>query len=127
MHNMGNLYESSQITERHGYTTMIAFVIDSIVALIFLAIGISAWRAKEAMGFFTFVDPPKVKDMKGYNHAVAKLWFAAACIFEILSIPFLWLEQNSPLVILFILGTVFLVIAMMIVYTRIEAKYIRDV
>lgn len=102
---------------------IIAFVIDSIVAVIFLAIGVSAWKSKEAMGFFTFVDPPKVKDTKQYNHAVAKIWFTAALIFEMLSVPLLWLEQNSPLIILFILGVVILVITTMIVYTRVEAKY----
>lgn len=102
---------------------IIAFVIWSVVAVIFFIIGVSTWKAKETVGFFTFVDPPKIKDTKQYNHAVAKLWFAAAFIFEILGVPFLWYEQNSPLIIFIILGVVILVIAMMIVYTRIEAKY----
>ena len=102
---------------------IIAFVIWSAVSVIFLIIGISTWKAKEAAGFFTFVNPPKVKDTKQYNHAVAKLWFAAAFIFEILGVPFLWYEQNSPLIIFIILGVVILVIAMMIIYVRVEAKY----
>ena len=100
-----------------------AFVINSIVAVIFLAIGANAWRSKEAVGFFTFVNPPRVRDTKQYNHAVAKLWFAAALVFEILGGSLLWLEQNSPLIILFILGVVILVIIMMIVYIKVEAKY----
>ena len=102
---------------------IIAFVIWSVVAVIFFTVGVSAWQSKEAVGFFTFVNPPKVKDTKQYNHAVAKLWFAAAFIFEILGIPFLWLKQNSPLTIFIILGVVILVIAMMIIYARVEAKY----
>lgn len=102
---------------------IIAFVIWSVVAVIFLAIGVSAWKAKEPIGFFTFVDPPKVKDVKRYNHAVAKLWFAAAIIFEVLGVPMLGLKQNSPQTIFMILGVVALVIAMVIVYTRVEAKY----
>lgn len=102
---------------------IIAFVIWSVVAVIFFTVGASAWQSKEAVGFFTFVNPPKVKDTKQYNHAVAKLWFAAAFIFEILGVPFLWYEQNSPLIIFIILGAVILVIAMVITYTRVEAKY----
>ena len=102
---------------------IIAFVIWSVVAVIFFIIGVSTWKAKEAAGFFTFVNPPKVKDTKQYNHAVAKLWFAAALVFEILGVPFLWLEQNSPVTIFIILGVVILVIAMMIAYIKIEAKY----
>ena len=102
---------------------IIAFVIWSAIAVIFLTIGISAWQSKKAVGFFTFVEPPQVKDAKQYNHAVAKLWFVAAFIFEILGVPFLWYEQNSPLAFFIILGVVILVIAMMIVYTRVEATY----
>ena len=102
---------------------IIAFVIWSVVAVIFLTIGVSAWQSKEAVGFFTFVNPPKVKDTKQYNHAVAKIWYTVAFVFEILGVPFLWYEQNSPLIIFIILGAVILVIAMMIAYTRIEAKY----
>lgn len=102
---------------------IIAFVTWSVAALIFLIIGVSSWKAKEAIGFFTFVNPPKVKDIRRYNHAVAKLWFAAAILFEILGIPMLWSEQNAPQTVFIILGTVILVIAMVIVYTKIEAKY----
>ena len=102
---------------------IIAFVIWSVVAVIFLIIGASVWQSKEAVGFFTFVNPPQVKDVKRYNHAVAKIWFTVAFVFEILGVPFLWYEQNSPLVIFIILGVVILIIAMMITYTRIEAKY----
>ena len=100
-----------------------AFVIWSVVAVIFLIIGVSTWKAKEAAGFFTFVKPPKVKDIERYNHAIAKLWFAGAFIFEILGVSLLWLEQNSPQIIFTILGVVILVIAMMTVYIRVEAKY----
>ena len=102
---------------------IIAFVIWSIVAVIFLVIGLSTWKAKEAVGFFTFVNPPKVKDVSQYNHAVAKLWFAAAVILEILGVPMLWIEQNSPQIIFTILGVMVLVITMVVVYTRVEAKY----
>lgn len=104
-------------------TMIIAFVIWSAVSVIFFIIGISTWKAKETVGFFTFVNPPKVKDTKQYNHAVAKIWFTVAFVFEILGIPFLGSEQNSPLIIFIILGVVILVITMMITYTRVEAKY----
>ena len=102
---------------------LIAFVIWSAVAVIFLAIGVSAWKAKEAVGFFTFVDPPQVKDIRRYNHAVAKLWFVAAVILEILGVPMLRLKQNSPQITFTILGVMILVITMAVVYLRIEAKY----
>lgn len=95
----------------------------SIVALVLLAIGISCRKANEAVGFFTFVKPSKVENVKDYNIAVSILWFVAAGVIEILGIPMLFLEQNSPLFIIVTFAVVILVIVMMVAYIKIEAKY----
>lgn len=102
---------------------IIGFVLWSIVAVIFLGIGISCRRASEAVGFFTFVKPPAVDGVERYNHAVSILWFVTAAIFEIIGFPLLFIEQNSPLFIPMIFAVMVLVIGMMIAYVRIEAKY----
>ncbi len=102
---------------------MIGFIIWSIVAVIFLGIGISCHKSKEAVGFFTFVKPPVVENVERYNNAVAVLWFFFAGVFEILGIPLLFLKQNSPLFIPVIFAVVILDIVTMIVYIKIEAKY----
>lgn len=102
---------------------VIGFVIWSIVAISFCGIGISCRKSHEAVGFFTFINPPTVENIEHYNRAVSVLWFAVAILFEIIGIPFLFLEQNSPLFILVIFAVVILVIAMMIAFFRIEAKY----
>lgn len=102
---------------------VIGFIVVSIVALVLLAIGISCRKANEAVGFFTFVKPPKVENVKDYNIAVSILWFVAAGVIEILGIPMLFLEQNSPLFIIVTFAVVILVIVMMVAYIRIEAKY----
>jgi len=102
---------------------IIAFIIWSLVAVLFFGIGISARKSKEAVGFFTFVKPPVVTDIIRYNRSVSMLWGIVSIILEILGIPFLFSEQNSPMFIATILGTVFLVIGMMIAYFRIQTKY----
>lgn len=102
---------------------IIGFVIFSIVAGIFLCIGISARKSKDPVGFFTFVKPPTVKEVEKYNHAVSLLWIVAAVMLEIIGVPVLLLEQNSPLFIPLIFAIMILILVMMIVYTRIEAKY----
>lgn len=102
---------------------IIAFIIWSIVAVLFLGIGISGRKSKEAVGFFTFVKPPEVTDVSKYNRSVSSLWVIVAAIFEIIGIPLLFLEQNSPMFILVVFGVMALVIGMMIVYLRIQAKY----
>ena len=80
-------------------------------------------KRRNRRAFFTFVDPPKVTDVKGYNHAVSVLWIVAAAIFELMGISFLFLKQNSPIVFLIVFGVVVLIVGMMIAYSGIEDKY----
>lgn len=102
---------------------VIGFIICSIVAVIFLGIGISCRKSSEAVGFFTFVKPPIVEAVEPYNNAVSILWFVVAGVLEIIGTPFLFLKQNSPLFIPVIFAVVICFIVMMIVYLKIEAKY----
>ena len=102
---------------------IIAFVIWSVVPLIFLLFGIRTWNACEPAGFFTGVKAPQVKDMKAYNHAVARLWFGVAIVMEIIGIPLLFMKQNSPVAIFLVLLLMFLIIFMAIIYLQIEKKY----
>lgn len=102
---------------------LIAFVIWTAVALVFLLIGISSWKSEKAVGFFSNVKPPEIKNVKKYNKAVAKIWFGFAAAMEIIGIPLLFIEQNSPIAILIAFAVVALIIAIMIIYFRVEAKY----
>lgn len=102
---------------------IIAFIIWSIVALVFLGIGLSCRKSKEPVGFFTFAKAPVVEDVEHYNKAVGTLWIVAAGVLEIIGIPLLVLEQNSPLAMLVIPAVVLLIILMSIVYLWIEAKH----
>lgn len=102
---------------------IIGFVVCSMVAVIFFGIGVSCRKSQEAVGFYTFVKPPMVENVEHYNRAVSVLWFIASIVFEMICIPFLFLEQNSPVSIVMIFAIIILVLGMMIAYSRIEAKY----
>lgn len=102
---------------------IIAFIIWSIVSLIFLSVGITSWKAKEPVGFFTGVKPAKMEDNAAYNRTVAKIWFAFAGVLEVIGIPMLFLEQNSPAVVLIVFAVIVLVIVSMVVYMSVEKKY----
>lgn len=104
---------------------IIAFFIWSIVAAIFLGIGISCRKSSEAVGFFTFVKPPVVDDIRHYNNAVSVLWIVAAVVLEMMGVPFLFLEQNSPVFILLVFAVIILIIVMILTYIMIEEKYKR--
>lgn len=102
---------------------MVAFIGWSIVALLFIVIGVVNWRSKTEVGFFTGVKPGKKKDIVGYNHAVAKIWFFYAVVLEIIGIPLLFIQQNAIIAVVMILFVVALSIGIMIVYTKVDAKY----
>ena len=102
---------------------IIAFIIWSFCAAIFLAVGVACRRSASAVGFFSFVAPPRVKDVSRYNRTVSNLWLVSAAIFELLGIPFLFLEQNAPQFVLIVPAVMFLVIGMMLAYLRIEHAY----
>lgn len=100
---------------------MAAFCIWSIGAIVFLGVGIYSAKSEKAVSFFTFENPIKVTDTAKFNAAVAKLWFAFAAGFEILGLPFLFID--SPLILLVLLGVIALVIALIVGYLNIEQKY----
>lgn len=101
----------------------IAFIIWTIISIVFVYIGITTRKSNIPVNLFSFGDAPKAKDINGYNKAVSNLWLVFTLLFEMIGISLLFIKQNSPLVILIVLGVVFLVIGMMVTYTKIESKY----
>lgn len=83
---------------------IIGFIIWSMVAVVFVGIGISAYSSEKAVGFFTFAKSPIVNDVKKYNHAVSILWIISAVLLEITGIPLLILKRNSPMFVPVIFG-----------------------
>lgn len=102
---------------------IIGFVIWSMTALLFLGIGLWSRKSEKAVGFFSNTKPPEVTDIAKYNKAVSIIWFVFAIILELLGLPLLFFKQNSPLFIIVVLETFFLVIGIMIAYIRIEDMY----
>ena len=102
---------------------LIGFIVWSIIALVIIGIGIWSWNSKKAVGFFAGVNPPKIKDVRKYNHSVAVLWFVYAVLFELLGLPLLFYEQNSAVFLLPGLGIPFISIGLMIAYTLMVNKH----
>ncbi len=102
---------------------IVAFIIWSVIAAGFAAMGIYCLLAKKPVGFWTSEKAPEVSDVKGYNKAMSVMWIVYALVFEALGVPFLFAKQNSPLFIISLLGTVFTSIGLMAVYHFIAQKY----
>lgn len=102
---------------------IIGFIIWSLVSLLFLVISLFSMKSKSTVGFYTVGKPPQVKDVKAYNRAVAKVWLVSAIIFEMIGIPILFIEQNSPVAILLVFGVLIWVFGLILSYSLIEQKH----
>jgi hypothetical protein len=105
--------------------TIAAFVIWSIMGLMFIGLGIYNIHAdtQRPFGFWANARPFEVTDVKAYNKALGKLWIVFGAAFMVLGLPLLG-GQNSAGIILSILGCMVLSIAAMVVYVVvIEPRY----
>ncbi len=100
---------------------VIAFVIWSVCALLFLAVGIWVRRSAKPGAFFT-AGAPEVRDVKRHNRTLSRIWFVGAGVFELLGLPFLFMRQKSPLLLVSVLGTVFLCIGMAVAARLLEVR-----
>ena len=102
---------------------IVGFVIWSAVFLVLLGIGILTWRSDRAAAFFSGTKPPKVSDVRKYNHTVGTLWFVYAVLFELLGIPLLLLKQKVSGLLWAVLGVAAISIGLVIVYSRILRRF----
>lgn len=104
---------------------IIAFIIWSIVGIIIITLGLSAFFAKKEVGFWANASRFAVTDVKKYNNALGKLFVGYGKVFILLGLPMLT-GQNSPWIILSIGGIVLESIVAMVIYTvMIEKKYMK--
>lgn len=103
----------------------IAFFIWAAVGAAFIVLGIYDYVSKKpvAFGFWANAEVFPVKDVKGYNRALGKLFMVFGVLFILLGLPML-VGQNSPWIVASILGVLVEAIGTMAIYvTVIERKY----
>lgn len=104
---------------------MLAFLIWSLVGAAFIAAGIYVYCSKKEkpFGFWANAKTVPMEDIRGYNKALGKLWCVFGAVFVLLGVPLL-AGQNSPFVLLSVVGVMLECIVAMAVYTiKIEGKY----
>lgn len=102
---------------------VLGFVIWAIVGFFFIGLGLFALFSKRPVGFWANAKMFEVTDVKKYNSAVAKLFCAYGIVFILLGLPLLS-GQNSPLILISVIGIMVETIITMAVYTTvIEKKY----
>lgn len=99
------------------------FIIWAAAAFFLMGMGIWSFFRQKAVSFWSNIKPYPVNDVKGYNRAVGILFFCYGAVFLLLGLPLLK-GQNSPFVLLSILGVMFETIVLMAVYQlKITPKY----
>lgn len=104
---------------------MFAFLIWLAVSVVIISLGIYVMISKKAVpfGFWANAEKFRVNNVKKYNRAVGMLWCVFGAVFALLGIPLL-AGQNTPYIIISILGCMVEAIAAMVIYvTVIEKKY----
>lgn len=104
-----------------------AFIICVLVGILFIVGGIYCINSKKEVAFGFWANAKtaqiEVNNIKAYNKALGKLWCAYGFFFILLGIPLLG-GQNSPLIIITLIGVFLELIILMVVYTiKIEGKY----
>lgn len=102
---------------------MMAFVIWAIIGLIFVGLGVVAFFSKKPMGFWANAEMFQVSDTKRYNRTMGIMWCIFGVVFALLGLPLL-AGENSPYIMLSVVGVMLEVIAFMVIYVLvIEKKY----
>ena len=104
-----------------------AFIIWTIVGVVFIVMGIYDMNSKKAkpFGFWANAEVGPIEDVKAYNRALGRLWCVYGVLFVLIGLPLLIMnEQNAGLIAIPMVGTMLISIGAMAVYSiGIEAKY----
>lgn len=95
---------------------MVGFVIWALVGALIIVIGIKDLFAKKTVGFWANIETMKVSDVKGYNRATGILFMVYGIVFILLGLPLLG-GQNTPFILLSIIGVMFETIIIMTIYS----------
>lgn len=102
---------------------VIGFIMWALFGCFMIGLGMSAFFSKRPVGFWANSKTFPVNDIKGYNCATGKLFIAYGVIFIVLGVPLLS-GQNTPYILLSVLGVMIETIAIMAIYNlSITKKY----
>ena len=102
---------------------IVAFLIWCAVGCLLIGIGIFDCFSKKQVGFWANAKSAEMKDVPKYNKAVGRLFCGFGLGFILLGLPLL-AGENSPLIFISMIGVMFEVMILIVVYvTCIENKY----
>lgn len=104
---------------------IIGFIIWTLCGCFMIGLGISAFFSKKAVVFWANIKTFPVNDIRAYNRATGKLFIIYGVIFIVLGVPLLS-GQNTPYILLSVLGVMIETIAIMAIYSLSITKRYRE-
>ena len=102
---------------------MAGFITWVLVGCVYVGFGVRCFFSKKPVGFWANSKMFEVTDVENYNRAMGKLWCVFGFLFALLGIPML-ADQNSPFILLSVMGSLIWAISFMAVYELvIRRKY----
>lgn len=101
-----------------------AFLAFALIGVFFLIISIRCRHSDKPSGFWANAEQFEVIDVRAYNKAMSKLWFAAAFLYTIIGLPLLTPANILLVMLISVVGTMIVSIGLMIFFTTvIEPKF----
>ena len=100
---------------------MAGFIPWVLMGCVFIGLGVRCFFSKVPVGFWANSRMFEVTDTGKYNCAMGKLWCVFGILFVLLGIPML-ADQNSPFILLSILGSLIWAVSFMAVYELVIRK-----
>ena len=105
--------------------SIIGFIVWALCGCLMIGLGISAFFSKKAGGFWANIKTFPVNDIRGSKHAAGKLFIIYGVIFIVLGVPLLS-GQNTPYILLSVLGVMIETIVIMAIYSLSITKKYRE-
>ncbi len=102
---------------------IMGFIMWTLFGCVMVGLGIGAFFSKKPVAFWANIKVFQVNDIRRYNQATGKLFIVYGIIFIVFGLPLLS-EQNSPYILLSVLGVMIETIVLMAIYNLyITKKY----
>ncbi len=100
---------------------MAGFIPWALLGCVFIGFGVRCFFSRKPVGFWANAKMFEVTDTGKYNRAMGKLWCVFGFLFALLGIPML-ADQNSPFILLSMIGSLIWAISFMAVYELVIRK-----
>jgi hypothetical protein len=96
-----------------------AFSAFALIGVFFLIMGIRCRHSDKPSGFWANAEQFEVNDVRAYNKAMSKLWFAAAVLYTAIGLPLLTPANILLVILVSMVGCMIVSTGLMVYFTTV--------